>query len=184
MQKCKKKQNKNRYAPYIFIYIVFYCFSPYSCFWQKKKTQEQQYNIIYYLSLVPRLNPFCSLFSLSCPFNNASTLRDLREGDEENVQINLCLLSLLQYKKPKEILTLEQELLKELKKLKGTGEGDADCKMQWILTVGARGTVCVASQTELSRVIFLSPLSSLRSMPSLARPLADGKTLLIGAHLT
>lgn len=85
---------------------------------------------MYYLSLVPRLNPFCSLFSLSCPFSNASTLRDLREGDEENVQVNLCLLSLLQYKKPKEILTLEQELLKELKKLKGTGEGDADCKTQ------------------------------------------------------
>nr|XP_020451917.1 protein DPCD isoform X2 [Monopterus albus] len=34
------------------------------------------------------------------------------------------------YKKPKEILTLEQELLKELKKLKGTSEGDIDCKTQ------------------------------------------------------
>ncbi|XP_040892287.1 protein DPCD [Toxotes jaculatrix] len=34
------------------------------------------------------------------------------------------------YKKPREILTLEQELLKELKKLKGTGEGDVDCKTQ------------------------------------------------------
>ncbi|XP_049900491.1 protein DPCD isoform X2 [Epinephelus moara] len=34
------------------------------------------------------------------------------------------------YKKPKEILTLEQELLKELKKLKGTSEGDVDCKTQ------------------------------------------------------
>ncbi|XP_075894787.1 protein DPCD [Nelusetta ayraudi] len=37
---------------------------------------------------------------------------------------------IVSYKKPKEILTLEQELLKELKKLKGTGEGDADCKTQ------------------------------------------------------
>lgn len=46
------------------------------------------------------------------------------------MQVNLCLLSLLQYKKPKEILTLEQELLQELKKLRGTGEGDVDCKTQ------------------------------------------------------
>ncbi len=38
---------------------------------------------------------------------------------------------LLQYKKPKEILTLEKELLGELKKLKGTSEGDIDCKTQW-----------------------------------------------------
>jgi len=37
---------------------------------------------------------------------------------------------LLQYKKPKEILTLEKELLGELKKLKGTSEGDIDCKTQ------------------------------------------------------
>ncbi|XP_040002819.1 protein DPCD [Xiphias gladius] len=37
---------------------------------------------------------------------------------------------IVSYKKPKEILTLEQELLKELKKLKGTGEGDVDCKTQ------------------------------------------------------
>lgn len=35
-----------------------------------------------------------------------------------------------QYKKPMEILTLEQELLKELKKIKGPCEGDADCKTQ------------------------------------------------------
>uniref|UniRef100_A0A3Q2X3K2 Protein DPCD n=1 Tax=Haplochromis burtoni TaxID=8153 RepID=A0A3Q2X3K2_HAPBU len=34
------------------------------------------------------------------------------------------------YKKPKEILTLEQELLKELKKLKGSADGDVDCKTQ------------------------------------------------------
>ncbi|KAK2815763.1 hypothetical protein Q5P01_026230 [Channa striata] len=37
---------------------------------------------------------------------------------------------IVSYKKPTEILTLEQELLKELKKLKGTGEGDVDCKTQ------------------------------------------------------
>lgn len=36
----------------------------------------------------------------------------------------------VQYKKPKEILTLERELLKELKKLKATGEGDIDCTTQ------------------------------------------------------
>ncbi|XP_029987712.1 protein DPCD [Sphaeramia orbicularis] len=37
---------------------------------------------------------------------------------------------IISYKKPKEILTLEQELLKELKKMKGTNEGDVDCKTQ------------------------------------------------------
>uniref|UniRef100_UPI0037E9B66B protein DPCD n=1 Tax=Semicossyphus pulcher TaxID=241346 RepID=UPI0037E9B66B len=37
---------------------------------------------------------------------------------------------IVSYQKPKEILTLEQELLKELKKLKGTSEGDVDCKTQ------------------------------------------------------
>uniref|UniRef100_A0A671TWP2 Protein DPCD n=2 Tax=Sparus aurata TaxID=8175 RepID=A0A671TWP2_SPAAU len=37
---------------------------------------------------------------------------------------------IVSYKKPKEILTLEQELMKELKKLKGTGDGDVDCKTQ------------------------------------------------------
>lgn len=42
----------------------------------------------------------------------------------------LCSMFAFQYKKPKQILTLEQELLKELKKLKGTGEGDVDCKTQ------------------------------------------------------
>lgn len=46
--------------------------------------------------------------------------------------------SVVQYEKPKEILTLEQELLKELKKLKGSADGDVDCKTQWILPVGAR----------------------------------------------
>ncbi|MEQ2304310.1 hypothetical protein AMECASPLE_025715 [Ameca splendens] len=37
---------------------------------------------------------------------------------------------IVSYLKPKEILTLEQELLKEVKKLKGTSEGDVDCKTQ------------------------------------------------------
>ncbi|XP_026216503.1 protein DPCD [Anabas testudineus] len=37
---------------------------------------------------------------------------------------------IVSYKKPKDILTLEQELQKELKKLKGTGEGDINCKTQ------------------------------------------------------
>ncbi|RXN02817.1 DPCD protein [Labeo rohita] len=37
---------------------------------------------------------------------------------------------IISYKKPKEIITLEQELLGELKKLKGTSEGDIDCKTQ------------------------------------------------------
>uniref|UniRef100_A0A3P8ZHR0 Protein DPCD n=1 Tax=Esox lucius TaxID=8010 RepID=A0A3P8ZHR0_ESOLU len=37
---------------------------------------------------------------------------------------------IVSYKKPKEILTLEHELLCEVKKLKGTNEGDVDCKTQ------------------------------------------------------
>ncbi|XP_034544366.1 protein DPCD [Notolabrus celidotus] len=37
---------------------------------------------------------------------------------------------IVSYKKPKEILTLEQDLLKELKNLKGTSDGDVDCKTQ------------------------------------------------------
>ncbi|KAM9856448.1 protein DPCD [Aulostomus maculatus] len=37
---------------------------------------------------------------------------------------------IVSYKKPKDILTLEQELLKELKKLKEATEGDIDCKTQ------------------------------------------------------
>ncbi|XP_072318537.1 protein DPCD [Eucyclogobius newberryi] len=37
---------------------------------------------------------------------------------------------IISYKKPKEILTLELELLKELKKMKGSSEGDVDCKTQ------------------------------------------------------
>ncbi|XP_074518421.1 protein DPCD isoform X2 [Halichoeres trimaculatus] len=37
---------------------------------------------------------------------------------------------IISYKKPKEILAFEQELLKELKTLKGTSDGDGDCKTQ------------------------------------------------------
>ncbi|XP_072513509.1 protein DPCD [Salminus brasiliensis] len=37
---------------------------------------------------------------------------------------------IISYKKPREVLTLEQELMRELKKLKGTNEGDVDCKTQ------------------------------------------------------
>ncbi|XP_063070892.1 protein DPCD [Engraulis encrasicolus] len=37
---------------------------------------------------------------------------------------------IISYKKPKEIVSLEQELMRELKKLKGTNEGDIDCKTQ------------------------------------------------------
>merc|ERR1719419_1941529 len=37
---------------------------------------------------------------------------------------------IISYKKPKEILTLEHELLKELKKLKVNSDGDVDCKTQ------------------------------------------------------
>ncbi|XP_077461933.1 protein DPCD isoform X1 [Stigmatopora argus] len=37
---------------------------------------------------------------------------------------------IVSYKKPKDILSFEQELMKELKKLKGTSEGDIDCKTQ------------------------------------------------------
>ena len=41
-----------------------------------------------------------------------------------------CFLSLFQYKKPKEVLTLERDLLRELKKLDSTGQGVGDCKTQ------------------------------------------------------
>lgn len=37
---------------------------------------------------------------------------------------------IVSYKKPREVLSLEQELMKELKKLKGSNEGDIDCKTQ------------------------------------------------------
>lgn len=37
---------------------------------------------------------------------------------------------IITYKKPKEILTLEQEQLKEVKKLKVTNQDDVDCKTQ------------------------------------------------------
>ncbi|KAL1005888.1 hypothetical protein UPYG_G00065180 [Umbra pygmaea] len=41
-----------------------------------------------------------------------------------------CNTLIISYKKSKEILTLEHELLQELKKLKATNEGDMDCKTQ------------------------------------------------------
>ncbi|XP_023654494.1 protein DPCD isoform X1 [Paramormyrops kingsleyae] len=37
---------------------------------------------------------------------------------------------IISYKKPKEILTLEEDLLKNLKKMKSVNDGDADCKTQ------------------------------------------------------
>ncbi|KAG7492862.1 hypothetical protein MATL_G00018650 [Megalops atlanticus] len=37
---------------------------------------------------------------------------------------------IISYQKPKQILTLEQDLLRELKKMKGSGDGDVDCKTQ------------------------------------------------------
>ncbi|KAL4639971.1 protein DPCD isoform X1 [Arapaima gigas] len=37
---------------------------------------------------------------------------------------------IISYKKPKEILTLEQELIRNLKKLKSVSDGDSDCKTQ------------------------------------------------------
>lgn len=61
-----------------------------------------------------------------------------------------------QYKKPKEILILEQELLKELKKIKGPCEGDVDCKTQWILTVGTRKTFGVAYKSEPYYFLFFA----------------------------
>lgn len=51
-------------------------------------------------------------------------------GEMRRISKSFFFFSLVQYKKPKEILTLEQELLTELKKLKGTSEGDVDCKTQ------------------------------------------------------
>ncbi len=75
------------------------------------------------------------------------TLKDFQDGDKKNFEVIACF-SLVQYKKPKEILNLEQELLKELKKLKGTSEGDVDCKTQWILNVGPWETLCVAFKAE------------------------------------
>ena len=41
-----------------------------------------------------------------------------------------CFFSLFQYKKPREVLTLERNLLQELKKLEPTGHGAGDCKTQ------------------------------------------------------
>ncbi|KAJ8389823.1 hypothetical protein AAFF_G00112920 [Aldrovandia affinis] len=37
---------------------------------------------------------------------------------------------IISYQKPKEILTLEKDLLTELKRMKGTSDGDVDCKTQ------------------------------------------------------
>ncbi|KAF7218145.1 protein DPCD [Nothobranchius furzeri] len=37
---------------------------------------------------------------------------------------------IISYAKPKDVLSLETEVLRELKKLKGAAEGDADCKTQ------------------------------------------------------
>ncbi|XP_056441635.1 protein DPCD [Gadus chalcogrammus] len=37
---------------------------------------------------------------------------------------------IISYKKPKEVLTLERDLLRELKKLDSTGQGEGDCKTQ------------------------------------------------------
>uniref|UniRef100_A0A8C6UWJ6 Protein DPCD n=1 Tax=Neogobius melanostomus TaxID=47308 RepID=A0A8C6UWJ6_9GOBI len=50
----------------------------------------------------------------------------LNSDDLSFTLVNSTLI--ITYKKPKEILTLEQELLKEVKKLKGTSENDVDCK--------------------------------------------------------
>ncbi|KAK1164370.1 protein DPCD-like [Acipenser oxyrinchus oxyrinchus] len=37
---------------------------------------------------------------------------------------------IISYQKPKEILTLEQEVLREVKKMKGSSDGEVDCKTQ------------------------------------------------------
>lgn len=41
-----------------------------------------------------------------------------------------AFLSVLQYRKPKEILAAEEQLQKELKKIKAANSGDGDCKTQ------------------------------------------------------
>lgn len=41
-----------------------------------------------------------------------------------------AFLSVLQYQKPKEILAAEEQLQKELKKIKAANSGDDDCKTQ------------------------------------------------------
>ena len=48
----------------------------------------------------------------------------------EEVEVIMLLFSLFQYKKPQEVLTLERDLLRQLKTLEPTGQGDADCKTQ------------------------------------------------------
>ncbi|KAM6939868.1 protein DPCD isoform 2-T2 [Xenentodon cancila] len=54
----------------------------------------------------------------------------LLDPSEKCIIIKTSNKKYIYYKKPKEILTLEQELVKELKKLKGTAEGDIDCRTQ------------------------------------------------------
>lgn len=52
------------------------------------------------------------------------------EGKGVSVEVITYSVFPFKYKKPKEILTIEHELLQEVKKLKGTNEGDVDCKTQ------------------------------------------------------
>jgi hypothetical protein len=52
------------------------------------------------------------------------------EGKGVSVEVITYSVFPFQYKKPKEILTFEHELLREVKKLKGTNEEDIDCKTQ------------------------------------------------------
>lgn len=41
-----------------------------------------------------------------------------------------AFLFVLQYQKPKEVLAAEEQLQKELKKIKAANSGDGDCKTQ------------------------------------------------------
>lgn len=52
------------------------------------------------------------------------------EGKGVSIEVMTYSVFPFKYKKPKEILTIEHELLQEVKKLKGTNEGDVDCKTQ------------------------------------------------------
>lgn len=61
------------------------------------------------------------------------------EGKGVSVEVITYSVFPFKYKKPKEILTIEHELLQEVKKLKGTNEGDVDCKTQWSPSVDLRG---------------------------------------------
>ena len=99
--------------------------------------------------------PFCCFISfVFCMFFRYGCSGGYAGGRWGECWSNYSFFSLIQYKKPKEILTLEQELLKELKKLKGTGDGNVDCKTQWIVTVGARDKFCIAFKAETHSVIF------------------------------